>query len=116
NIDRWLDGLSGLTNLERVRLPAGIDDGAASSDRGAQLGGELIEHLEILRRAEPAPAADDDRGILELGTARFFLFAAKHPGDRPVGRHRVCEGLDLRCGRRLCRLGINVLWTNQDQG
>jgi len=40
---------------------------AAGANGGAQLSGELIEHLEILRRAEPTPAADDDRGVLEVG-------------------------------------------------
>src|SRR5437879_4759308 len=78
DIIRWLDGLSGLPDLERVRFPAGIDDRAAGSNRRAELGSELVEHLEILRGAEPAAAADDDRRVLELGTARLLLLAAQH--------------------------------------
>src|SRR5262249_33078923 len=38
------DGLAGLADLVAVRAPAGVDDGAAGADGGAERGGEVFDH------------------------------------------------------------------------
>src|SRR5207245_9652652 len=105
NINRRLDGLPRLADLERVRLPTGVDDRAAGPNRGAQLGGERIEHLEILRRTQPTPTADADRGILDLGPARLFGFTPQHAGDRLAGLDALGRRPRLRRAGGARRLG-----------
>ena len=115
NVDRRLDGFPGLADLERVRFPAGIDHRAAGADGGAQLGGQLIDQLEILGRPQAAPTADDDGRIFELGAARFLRLAAQHPGDRLTAVDRVRQRFQLRGAAGSSRLRGKRFGTNQDQ-
>src|SRR4029077_8195851 len=48
DVDRRLDGRTGLPDLERVRFPTGINDRAAGADRRAPLGRQDIYTLDGL--------------------------------------------------------------------
>ena len=70
------DGLAGLADLRRVRVPARVDDGARRGDRAAERLRELLDEREALGRAEPAAAGDDDVGVLDrraLGSSAVRL-------------------------------------------
>ena len=57
------DDLAGLADLPVVRRVAGVDGGAAGAERRAELVGERRQHLvELVARAQRAPAGDDDLG------------------------------------------------------
>src|SRR5438309_7750922 len=53
------DGLAGLADLRRVRVPARVDDRARRADRAAEGLRELLREREVLRGAEPAATGDD---------------------------------------------------------
>src|SRR3990170_8760201 len=56
------DDLARLTHLGRVRVPAGVHDGAGGRDRAAERLRELLDEGEVLRLAEAAAAGGDDGG------------------------------------------------------
>ncbi len=65
------DDLAGLADLRRVRVPAGVDDGARRADRAAERARELLGEREVLGRAEAAAAGDDHVGVLDRRAARL---------------------------------------------
>ena len=65
-------GLARLADLGRVRVPAGVDDGARRRDRAAQRLRQLLELREALGPAEPAAAGDDDVRLLDRGAGLLF--------------------------------------------
>ncbi len=72
---------AGLTDLVCVRPPAGARDDARAADRAAEQLRELLDDREALRRADAAPAADDD---LRLGK--------RHAAARGHGRLEHANG------------------------
>ena len=83
--------LPGLADLRRVRVPAGVDDRARRADGAAERGGELLEQREPLRRAEPAPARDDDVRVLDRRSARLLLRLLDERRERREVRERRLE-------------------------
>src|SRR5947209_18091553 len=51
NIERWFDGLAGLTNLVAVGQPASIDDSASRTCRASQSSSQLLDEVEVVRLA-----------------------------------------------------------------
>src|SRR5439155_4760216 len=49
------DGAARLADLSRVRIPAGVDDGARGCNRTAERPREILDEPEVLGPAEPAP-------------------------------------------------------------
>src|SRR5690606_29363207 len=70
------DRLAGLTDLRRVRVPAGVDDRAGGRDGTAERGGELLAEAERLGLAETAAAGDEHVGVLDVDAAFLALLAA----------------------------------------
>src|SRR5581483_5939429 len=85
------DGLSGLADLSRIRVPAGVDhrarggDGAVAAERLC----EVLAKLEALGFAETAPAGDEDVGTLDVDVGAALLAALDH--RRLVGEVRVAD-------------------------
>ena len=88
------DRLAGLPDL-RVRVPAGVDDRARCRDGAAERRCKLLEQRERLRRAEPAPARDDDVRVLDRRAARLLLRLLDERRERGEVGERRLEGLDL---------------------
>src|SRR5699024_3107067 len=70
------DDLAGLADLHVVGHIAGIDRGTRGADPGADLVGKVVDELEVLFAADPAPAGDDLGGGLQVGAIAFLLFDA----------------------------------------
>jgi len=68
DIEFGRDDLARLADLQFVRHVAGIDRCARCADGSAELVGEVVDDLEILRRAHAAAAGDDALGALQVGT------------------------------------------------
>ena len=80
------DRLAGLADLRRVRVPPGVDDRAGRGDGAAQRVGELLGELEVVRLAEPAAAAHEDLGVLDVDVRAALLAARDHARlGRPLG-------------------------------
>src|ERR1700704_4689705 len=66
DVELGLHGLAGLTHLQRVRNPAGIDDRAGRSPRALEHLGQLFDQgLVVLGRADTTTARHDDRRFFE---------------------------------------------------
>ena len=78
------DGLAGLADLRRVRVPAGVDDRTRRADRAAERLRELLGEREVLGRAETAAAGDDDVRVLDRGAARLLELLVDDPGAARV--------------------------------
>ena len=85
------DGLAGLADLRRVRVPAGVDDRAGRGDGGvaAERLGQLLGELEALGLAEPAAAGHEDVGTLDVDVGAALLAALDH--RRLVRPRRVLD-------------------------
>src|SRR3954470_6304751 len=59
------NALARLSDLRRVRVPAGVDDRSRCGDSTAERLGELFDELEVLRPAEAAAAGHDHLRFLE---------------------------------------------------
>src|ERR1700749_5074828 len=58
--------LTGLADLRRVGVPAGLDDRAGRGDGAPHRLGEFLGELEAVRGTESASAADQDVGVLDV--------------------------------------------------
>ena len=85
------DGLAGLADLRRVRVPAGVDDRARRADRAAERLRELLRKREVLRRAEAAAAGDDDVGVLDVHAARLRRVLSDELQRRSSARRTLGE-------------------------
>ena len=65
DVERWLYGLAGLTNLVAIGQPASIDDGASSTCGAAQRGSKFLNEMEIFGFTQTATTADNDTGVFE---------------------------------------------------
>src|SRR5438874_981850 len=65
NVKPGRDGLSGLADLGRVGVPAGVDNRARCRHRAAERLRELLDQREILGAAEAAAAGHDHVGVLD---------------------------------------------------
>ena len=98
------DGLAGLADLRRVRVPARVDDRARRGDRAAERLGELLDEREALRPAEAAAAGDDHVGVLDRRPLALLVGLLDHRRrQREVLQARL-ELLDLRAAAALLRL------------
>ena len=97
-------GLPRLTDLRRVRVPAGIDDGARGCDGSAERRRELLEQREGLGRAQSTATGDDDVRVLDRRPARRLdRLADQRRKGREAGERRL-ERLDLRRATGLDRV------------
>src|SRR5690606_20320488 len=100
------DGLTGLADLEGVRVPPGVNRGPGGTYGGAERVREVLHHGEVLTHT--AAVGDYDRGLGELGAGTLLLL---DPVGDPGGLGGVGQ-LDLdgfhRGGtsRRLGRDGV----------
>src|SRR5690606_7874220 len=58
---------AGLTDLELVRVVAGVDGGPGGTDGATQRVGEFLDHDELLGRADTTTAGDDHGGATQVG-------------------------------------------------
>src|SRR5690606_5572836 len=58
--------LAGLADLELRRVVAGVDGGTRGTDGGTERVGQLLDDLELVRRAHTAATGDDDRRLRQL--------------------------------------------------
>src|SRR5690606_1522472 len=65
------DGLTGLADLEGVRVPPGVNRGPGGTYGGAERVREVLHHGEVLTHT--AAAGDHDRGLGELGAGTLLL-------------------------------------------
>ena len=96
--------MPGLPDLRRVRVPAGVDDGARRADRAAERARELLDDPEAFRAAEPAASGDDDVRVLDRRALRLLVSLLAHGRLRRVllERHgRLSHGRRAARGRRL---------------
>src|SRR5512139_110195 len=71
--------LAGLTDLERVRVPARVDDGTRGAHGTAESVREALDRLEVAARA--ATTGHHDGGLGQLGTTRRLARLGRHdPG------------------------------------
>ena len=90
------DDLAGLADLHVAGHVAGIDRGARSADRGAELVGELVDDLEVLRRTDAAAAGDDAAGALQVGTVGLARRPVRRSACGSAVRASTLDGLDRR--------------------
>src|SRR4051794_30701118 len=88
--------LARLSDLRAVRVPARVDDGASRADRTAERTRELLGEREVLGRAEPAAAGDDDVCVLDRRAARRLLLVVDDLRTLRVRLVRDRDLLDLR--------------------
>ena len=87
--------LAGLADLPVVRGVAGIDRGARGAHGGAELVGDRLDVFgEVLRRAERAPARDDDPGRGQLRPVALGDLLALEARNARIRRRR--DRLDRR--------------------
>src|SRR5579862_2143115 len=98
------DCLPGLADLRRVRIPAGVDDGARRADGASESARELLREGEVLGRAETAAAGDDDVGILDRRTARLRVRLLDHARLGGEVLERDVDRLHVRGPSRLLRV------------
>src|SRR5207248_2013468 len=81
-------------DLSRVRVPAGVHDGARRSDRAvaAESLGQLLYELEALGLAQATAAGDQDVGALDVDVGPALLAALDHGR---LGRPRRQLHLDV---------------------
>src|SRR5687767_16016180 len=60
DVERWLDDLAGLADLELVRDPARVGGRSRGADRPAERRGQLPQRAEALLASDPTSAGDDD--------------------------------------------------------
>src|SRR4029077_18991982 len=72
------DRLTGLADLGRIGVPAGIDHGTGRGNRPAHRLGQLLAQLEALGRAEATATADEDVGVLDVDVGAALLAALHH--------------------------------------
>src|SRR3954468_4611551 len=91
------DGLARLADLAGVRVPARVDHGARGGDGAvaAEGLGQRLELVEALGLAEPAPAGDEDVGVLDVDVGAALLAALEHLGLRRPRRELDLDALDL---------------------
>src|SRR4029077_9319963 len=97
NVELRRDGLAGLADLGRVRVPARVDDRARRGDRASERLRELLDQREVFWAAEPATPGDDDVGVLDRRAALLLVRLLEH-------RRLRREVLELDGG--LHRLGL----------
>lgn len=89
------DDLAGLANLHVAGHVAGIHRRARGTDGGAELVGQLVDHLEVLFRADAAATGDHAPGALQVRAVALAGGQADEAGVRGQGGIDV-DGLD-RC-------------------
>ena len=88
--------LAGLADLERVRVPTGVDGGTRRAHGSAERVGQGLDLGEVATGA--TATGDDDRGLGELGTTGRFLgfdetiLAPLAASDTVTERPRLCRG------------------------
>ena len=84
------DRLPGLADLRRIRVPPCVDDRARRRDGAAERCRQVLGQLEAVRATEPAPACDDDVGVLDRRPARLLVRTLDHRGGsrEVLGRRR----------------------------
>src|SRR5579864_6013978 len=95
DVDARPHRLAGLADLHRIRHPTRVDHRAASTDSPAQRARQVFEQREVLRPAEPAAAADDHLGVLELHLLSGLGHALGDAGPLGAFRHHHVELSDL---------------------
>ena len=93
DVERRLDDLAGLADLELVRDPARVGGRSRGAHRAAERRGQLAQRAEALLASDPASAGDDDRRLLEvddLGLRRVAL------GDGRLREGRLLGGRGRR--------------------
>src|SRR3954447_9950369 len=90
------DGLAGLADLRRVRVPPGVDARARRRDRAAERARELLELLEALGLAEPASTGDEHVRVLDVDVGAALLAALDHLRLQRVGGILDLDVLDRR--------------------
>ena len=78
NVELRRDGLAGLADLGRVRVPARVDDRARRGDRAAERLRQFLHQSKILRAAEATAAGDDDVGVLDRRAALLLVRLLEH--------------------------------------
>src|SRR5439155_20529672 len=72
------DRATGLADLRRVRVPAGVYDRARRRDGAAERAREVLDEPEVLGAAEAAAARDDDVRVLDRGAAPLLVRLLAH--------------------------------------
>ena len=72
--------LTGLTNLPRVREPAGVNDGARRCDGrvATECAGESFAELKAFLCAEAAATSDQNVGSFDVNVGATLLAASDH--------------------------------------
>src|SRR5687768_15312136 len=98
------DRLAGLADLSGVGVPACVDHGAGRGNRSAHRLGQFLAELEALGGAEPAAAADEDVGVLDVDVGAALLAALHHRGLARPGRELHLDVDDLGAAAALVRV------------
>src|SRR5262249_28010152 len=94
DVDLRLHRLAGLTDLQRVRHPARVDDRTRRTPRTLELLGEFLdERCVVLGGTDPASAGNDNGRLLEL---RSLLLLDVVLDDLRRGRPPRLAGTDVR--------------------
>src|SRR5690606_11904788 len=82
DVELGRDGLPRLSNLVRVRTPAGVNGGARGAHGCSQDVSQLLNVDVILGAAHPAATADDDAGLRQLRTLTTLGLELDHARPR----------------------------------
>ncbi|VVO42125.1 hypothetical protein PS691_05839 [Pseudomonas fluorescens] len=90
DVQLWRNDLAGLTDLHVVGYETGVDRGAGSTDRRAQLVGQGVQVLEVVAVLHAATAGNDDLGGGQFRTIGFCKLFADEAGNTRVVSSSNC--------------------------
>jgi hypothetical protein len=85
DVELGRDDLAGLADLQFVRHVPGVDRGARGAHRRAELVGEVVDDLEVLRRTDTAATGHHALGALQV---RAIRLAGRQADEARVRRQR----------------------------
>src|SRR5450759_707709 len=94
-VELGLYGLARDADLAVGRKPAGVHDGAASRDIGAQQLGEVLYHRQVLVLADTAADRDQHGGLCDVHVADLRLHVLEELAVLGGRSHRVVDLHDL---------------------
>src|SRR3989442_12865396 len=78
DVERWLDRLTGLTDLIAVGQPTGINNGTRGTGSTTQRGCQFFHKVVIIGFAQTATTTDDHAGLFQSRSFARYLDAIQY--------------------------------------